>query len=172
MKKGFTQKHLIAGICCAMALACGARAAYAAQPETGMSPALFQRMMLCIGLSATTQPGPDKAFPALVTVEGINNAWFAVGFPAGGLKRNAPFYLATDDGAGLVQLSDAGGLSVIAGDVRPSGILDALACILTTIALMVAEILTAALTLNILGILSAVLNGVVGLLSCIFSIVI
>ncbi|MBN2108574.1 MAG: hypothetical protein JW832_14205 [Deltaproteobacteria bacterium] len=56
--------------------------------------------------------------------------------------------------------------------MRHSGILDALACILTTIALMAAEILTAVLTLNIPGILSAVLNGVVSLLSCIFSILI
>lgn len=59
----------------------------------------------------------------------------------------------TDDGAGLVQFSDSGGLSVMAGDGRPSGILDALACIRTKIALMISAILTAVLTLNIRGIL-------------------
>jgi len=87
-------------------------------------------MMRLVGFNVITQPGPE-AYPDLVTVEGINTS-FMLGFPAGGIKRNAPFYLANDEYAAFVKFTDAGRFVVVGGDQRiiATGVFDAVTCTL------------------------------------------
>lgn len=164
----------LAGTLAAVLVFCAAQPAAASRPDAAVSPALFQRMLQLAGLDAALQPGPDEDFPALVTVQTAGCGSFALGFPAAGLQRRAPFYLAIDDAAALVELTEAGTPVVIDGDERvvASGILGFIACLLTTIAMMVVEIVTAALTLNILGILTAVFEGVIGIVTCVLQILV
>jgi hypothetical protein len=157
-----------------MICTCSAQTACAAQSEPGISAALFQRVLQLVGLSVTIQPGPNDDFPVLVTVQGIGKNAVSLGFPAGGLTKNSPFYLASDDAAALVQVGSDGALTVIDGDERitASGILGFIACLLTTIAYMIVDILTAVLSLNIVGILTAVFGGLVSILNCLLNILV
>lgn len=174
MKKNILLRNLVPAVLCAMLLVGSAEPVCGAQPEAAISPALFQRMMRIVGFNVATYPGPDEDYPYMVSVQGLRDVSFTLGFPEGGIKPYTPFYLENDDAAALVELTDEGTIAVLEGDSRvvSTGILSAIACILTTILNMVADILEAVFTLNILGILEAVLDGVVSLLYCILQIII
>jgi len=174
MKKNIIFRLFAPAVLCAIFLVCSVQPVRAEQAEAAISPALFQRMMRIVGFNVETYHGPDKDYPYMVSVQGPKNISFTLGFPSGGIKRHVPFYLENDTTAAIVELTDAGTLAVLDGDARvvATGILSAIACILTTILNMVVDILEAVFTLNILGILAAVLDGVVSLLYCILQIII
>lgn len=171
MEKHFTVKHLMLAAVCAVFLVSNVQTARAAQPGAGISPELFQGMMQLAGFEATLQHEADAVYPCTVTVQAIKNISFALGFPAGGIKKHTPFYLATDEYAAVVQFTDEGRLVVVDGDERiiATGAFGMIVCIVSSVGFMVSGIVAAALINSIQGILAAVFTGVVSILTCIFA---
>lgn len=143
----------------------------AAGPEAAVHPCIFQQALRAAGLEAKLiGQDEDSDYPMSLYIADLKGSSVTIGFPSAGLQRGKPFMLIIDEYPATVQCTAEGQLVVVDGDqnIAATGIFGIVGCILQTVFNMVSNILSAAVHLNILGILESVIDGVLTLISCIF----
>ena len=147
-----------------------------AQADTAgfvVQPVLLQHLLKIAQVPAELiENSPDSPFPTSVYIPELKGSSVTIGFPASGIRRQAPFYLEIDGAAATVMIGAQGGLAIIDGDGRitATGIFSALDCIFSAIITMIDDFFYALLHFDFLGMLTAIFNGIHWIINCIFEI--
>jgi hypothetical protein len=114
----------------------------------------------------------EDGFDRALYTDNLGSHAILIGFPRTGIGKGFPFLLAVEGEEIVVQVSEDAGLQVVAGKeaVIPSGIIDAVECLLDTLLNLIQDILDA--SLNPFSIVVLVLNAVFSILGCVFSLII
>jgi hypothetical protein len=113
----------------------------------------------------------DDGFDRGLYTDVLRGDTVLIGFPKTGIGKGVSFLLAVEGEEMVVRLFEDGGLQVVAGNeaVMPSGIIDAVECLLDTLVGLIQDIFDA--SLNPFSIIGLVLNAVFRILGCVFSLI-
>lgn len=147
---------------------CNLQPAHAAATAS-IKPQLFKTSLKSAGIASELIRSADTDFPLSLYIPSLGDSSVSIGFPAGGLLQGKPFLLEIDGVTALVTYTTDRKLQVIDGDSRIETIsaFGLVGCIIGSVFDMVGNILENVATLNILGIVASVFNGVISILSCI-----
>ena len=147
---------------------CSSQFARAENASVSIQPHFLQASLKSAGISSELILSSDTDFPCSLYIPSLHGSEVTLGFPAGGLLLGRPFSLEIDGMTALVQFTRDRKLEVVSGDINIQSIraFSSVDCILTSIFNMADDILKNVTHLNIVGIVVAVLTGVVNILGC------
>ena len=113
----------------------------------------------------------EDGFDRALAIDTLGSDPMIIGFPATGIGKGVPFLLAMEGEEIIVLLAEEGGVQVLSGNeaVIPTGIIDAVECLVDTLAGLIQGILDS--SLNPFSIVVLVLNAVFNMLGCVFSLI-
>ncbi len=112
---------------------------------------------------------PLTGYPCSVYIPDLKGSTVTIGFPSSGLRPGKPFLLEIDGMLATVSCTRDGKLSVVDGDERiaAAGIFGTLECLFSAVLTMLADVFDSILSLDILGVLEAIVSGILGVIICI-----
>jgi len=154
---------------CMLSLFCAAHAC-AGYSSPAMQPSVFHGMIKAAGTYCEIiASDPDTGYPFSVYIPDLKGSTVTIGLPAAGLGAGKQFLLEIDGIQATVTCTRDGKLSLVEGDERiiATGIFGTLECIFTAVLTMLADVFDAILSLDILGVLEAIVSGILGVIICI-----
>ena len=146
---------------------------YASRGVISIQPEIVQIVLSMAGLETEiVDLDREDGFDRALYTDNLGSHAILIGFPRTGIGKGFPFLLAVEGEEIVVQVSEDAGLKVVAGNeaVIPSGIIDAVECLVDTLLNLIQDILDA--SLNPFSIVVLVLNAVFSILGCVFSLII
>jgi len=147
---------------------CQAQFAHAGKTSATIKPQVLKAYLQTAGIESEILLSSDTAFAPGLYIPNLKDSAVTISFPAGGLLQGSTFELDIDGMTALVTFTRDRKLEIAAGDSRIEkvGAFGAVSCILDSVFDMVEGILRNVFSFNIFGILAAVFNGVINIISC------
>ena len=149
---------------------CNPTGCFAEHAQPAVNPSFFQCMIKAAGIhSEIISSDPDTGYSSSVYIPYLRGSSVTIFFPTAGLRRGAPFLLEIDGMLATVICTDDGKLTIWDGDRRmaAAGIFSTLECIFSAVLTALADLFDAILSLDILGILEAIVGGILSIINCI-----
>ena len=153
-----------------MFFCCFGTRSYAGLQPPGIQPPMFQSMIRAAGISSEIiESDPETGYPWSVYIADVKGSTVTIGFPSSGLKPGKPFLLEIDGMPATLTCTREGKLSLVDGDERivAAGIFGTLECLFSTVLTMLADVFDSILSLDILGLIEAIVSGLLGVITCI-----